>query len=123
MSDLQCLGLLRAVRMLAVGVNGFLDAAGVVRVPVINFAKGLAARDADLGGIQHHDEIAGIDVRRVFRLVLAAQAHGDLGREASEYLVLGVHNVPTVDDILGFGAKSLHSLAWLSEKSREWYQR
>jgi hypothetical protein len=56
---------------------------------------------------------------RVFRLVLATQAHGDLGREASEHLVLGIHDVPSVNNILGFGAESLHFLAWWSEKSRE----
>src|SRR6185295_9009615 len=158
MSDLQCLGLLRRVRVLAVGVNlefpqhrvaerslgqhalyralqrtvrkarvqlgeiGFLDAARVRGVPVVFLAEQLAPGHADLGRIQHDDEIAGIDMRRVFRLVLAAQAHRDLGREATENLVLGVHHVPTVNGIFCFGAESLHYPVWLSEKSREWYQ-
>src|SRR5690349_22440625 len=60
----------------------FLDAARERGVPVVLLAENLAARDANLRGIQHDDEIAGVDMWRVFRLVLAAQAHGDLGREA-----------------------------------------
>jgi len=103
-------GAVRKARV-QLGEIGFLDAARVIGVPVVFLAKRLAARNADLGGVQHDDEIAGIDVRRVFRPVLAAQAHGDLGRKATEHLVLGVHNIPAVNDVLGFGGKCLHHLA------------
>ena len=93
------------------GEIGFLDPARIVRMPVVFLAQRLAAGNADLGRIQHDDEVAGIDMRRVFGLVLAAQAHGDLRREATEHFILRVHDVPTVNHVFGFGAKCLHHLA------------
>ena len=40
------------------------------------------------------DEVAGVDVRRVGRLVLALKDQRDLGREATEHLVGGIDDVP-----------------------------
>ena len=96
---------------------GFLDAAREIGVAVVFLAERLAPGDADLRRIQHHDVVAGIDVRRVFRLVLAAQAHGDLRREAAEHLVLGVDDVPAVNHFLCFCGECLHHLA-AGEKAR-----
>ena len=50
--------------------------------------------DADLARIDDHDVVAGVHVRRVGSLVLAAQAHGELRSEASERLVGRVDQVP-----------------------------
>ena len=60
--------------------------------------SGLVAGDADLGGVDNHDVVAGIDVRRVFRLMLAAQTARDLNCQAAENLALGIYDVPVVAD-------------------------
>src|SRR4051794_26778844 len=51
----------------------FLEPAWVARVLVIELLLQLAAGEADLVGVDHHYMVAAIDVRRVARLVLAAQ--------------------------------------------------
>ena len=48
----------------------------------------------DLLGVHDDDEIAGVDVRRVLRLPLAAQRVGDARGETPEGLALGVDDVP-----------------------------
>jgi hypothetical protein len=40
--------------------------------------------------------------------VFAAKDIGNLGREASENFVLGVHDPPVAVHIFGFGGESLH---------------
>jgi hypothetical protein len=42
-------------------------------------------------------------MRRVHRLALAAEAIGDLGRQAPEDLALGVHDVPVTRDLALLG--------------------
>src|SRR5204862_4211951 len=54
----------------------------------------LLAGDKDLLGVNHHDEITRIQVRRVNRLVLSAQNIGHLNREPPEHGTVGIDEVP-----------------------------
>src|SRR4051794_3581925 len=54
----------------------FLEPAGVARVLVIELLLQLAAGEADLVGVDHHDMVAAVDMRRVARLVFAAEDVG-----------------------------------------------
>src|SRR3990172_5271497 len=67
-----------------------------------------SARDANLGGVQHHHVVAGVDVRRVLGLVLAAQARRDLRREPPQDLALRVHHQPAVPEIVRLRRESRH---------------
>jgi hypothetical protein len=53
-------------------------------VAVVHLVVELVARDRDLLGVHDDDEVAGVDVRRVLRLALAAQRVGDLRSETPE---------------------------------------
>jgi len=59
-------------------------------------------------GIDDHDEIAGIDVRRVDRLFLAAQQIRGLHGDSTEDLVLGVNDPPFTGDFISFSGKRFH---------------
>jgi hypothetical protein len=85
-----------------------LQAARKAGVVVVHLALGLAAGDPDLRRVDHDDEIAGVHVRRVFGLMLAAQARGDLDREATQHLVLSVDDDPAVLDLARFCRESCH---------------
>ena len=54
---------------------------------VVDLVLGLVAGDAQLVDVDDDDEVAGVHVRRVDRLVLAAQAQRDLAGEAAQHLV------------------------------------
>ena len=71
-----------------------LDPARVAAVAPVGLLRELVAGDADLLGVDDDDEVAGVDVRRVLRLALAAQGVGDLGRQTAQGLALGVDDVP-----------------------------
>jgi hypothetical protein len=75
---------------------------------VIALLVELVARDDDLLGVHDDDEIARVHVRRVDRLALAAQRVGDLGRQPSEGLTLGVDDVPVARDLSRLGCVGLH---------------
>jgi hypothetical protein len=68
----------------------------------------LVAGDADLVGVDDDDEIAGIDVRRVDGLVLAAQTECHFAGNTSEHLVGGVNHKPLVLHFGRLGAEGLH---------------
>lgn len=65
--------------------------AGVKHIALVGV---LLAGDLDLLRIYNHNEIAGIGMRRVGRLVATTQNIGDLDRNTTEGLIGGVHNVP-----------------------------
>src|SRR5438876_1738068 len=77
----------------------FLEAAGKSAMPVIRLALGLAARHAQLRRVHDDDVIAGVDMRRVLRLVLAAQAGSNLDGEPAQDLALGVDHEPALFDL------------------------
>ena len=82
---------------------------GLAAVAVVDLVLRLAAGDAKLCRVHHDDVVAGIDVRRVLRLMLAAQARGDLRGEASEDLALRVDDVPAVVDLADFRGVGCHT--------------
>ena len=84
------------------------DFEGVSRVMVIHLVLHLVARDADLLGIDHNDVVAGVHVRRVFRLVFASQASRDFGGESTEGFSIGVDHEPVAAHSFWLRRKSLH---------------
>ena len=72
------------------------------------FVVGLALGEHDLVGVDDDDVVAGVDVRREDRLVLAAEDAGDLGGETAEDHALGVDDVPLAGDLAGFGGVRGH---------------
>src|SRR2546421_6377487 len=100
----------RAARMLGLHVLelGRVDAARMASVAVVDLVVGLVAGDADLFGVDDDDEIAGIDVRRINGLVLAAQAEGDFTGHPSEDLVGRVNHKPLMRHFGRLGAEGLH---------------
>src|SRR6516165_3596785 len=60
------------------------QAARVARMAVVELLVELLPGHVDLGRVHDDDEVPGIDMRRVLRLVLAAQRVGDARGEASE---------------------------------------
>ena len=93
------------------GIVDLADSTREIGVAVVFLVEGLAPGHAQFRRVQHDDEIAGVDVGREFRLVLAAQARRNLRREAPEYLVLRVDDVPAVDYIVCLGGESFHPAA------------
>jgi hypothetical protein len=61
---------------------------------MVELVRHLPTGDADLARVDDHDVVAGVHVRRVGSLVLAAQAHGELRSQPSERLVGRVDYVP-----------------------------
>ena len=80
------------------------DAAGIAGVaPVLLLLGALRGADVELGGVHHDHVVAGVDVGRADRLVLAPQQPGDLGRHAAEHDAVGVDDVPGPLDVAGWG--------------------
>ena len=75
---------------------------------VIGLVFGLVAGDAQFIDVEHHDIIAGVDVRREFRLVLAAQTMRDFGGEPSQHLACGIDYIPIVRYGFRLGVKCFH---------------
>src|SRR5262245_4798294 len=80
-----------------------LDPARVTAVAPVGLLGQLVAGDADLLRVDDDDEVAGVDVRRVLGLTLAAQRIGDLGRQPAQGLALGVDDVPVSLAVLCVG--------------------
>jgi hypothetical protein len=68
----------------------------------------LAAGHADLLRVDDHDVITHVDMRAVIGLVLALQAMGDLRREPTERLAVGVDEEPVAPDGAGPGEYGSH---------------
>ena len=100
----------RAARVLGLHVleGRGVDAARIARMAVVDLVAGLVAGDADLVGVDDDDEVAGIDVRRVNGLVLAAQTECHFAGNTSEHLVGGVNHKPLVLHFGRFGAEGFH---------------
>src|SRR6476469_10327374 len=64
--------------------GGLLEPARITGVLVVDLLAELAPGEADLVGIDHHDMIAAVDMRRVAGLVLAPQDVRDDGRDAAD---------------------------------------
>ena len=74
----------------------------------VQFLAHLVAGQSDLVGIDDDHVVTGIGVRRVGRLVLAAQQRGDLSGQTTEHHVGGVDDVPVMSQIGWFRSESFH---------------
>ncbi len=88
-----------------------LDAADVAGVMVVDLVGELAAGDVDLPGIEHDDVVAHVHMRAVAWLVLALEAVGDLGREPSQGLAVGIDDEPVAAHVSRIGEYSLHGFS------------
>ena len=77
-------------------------------VTMVHFVFHLVAGHANLVGVDDNNVIAGIDMWRIFRLVLAAEASCDLGGQAPQGLARGINQVPVAPYFLRLGRKRLH---------------
>src|SRR5258708_3464234 len=75
---------------------------------VVGLPLGLLAGDAQLRDVDDDDIIAGVDVRRVLRLMLAAQPRGNLHRQPPQDFALSVDHVPAELDLARFCRVGLH---------------
>src|SRR5690606_31585200 len=87
---------------------GFGDAARVAGVTIVFLVTRLVAGHDDFGGVDDDDVIAGVNVRRVFWLVLATQTVCDFAGHTPEDLALCVDHVPVTLDFMRLGHKGLH---------------
>src|SRR5690606_36036476 len=85
-----------------------LEVADVAGEAVVLLVGQLVAGDGHLLRVDHDDVVAGIHVRGVDGLVLAAQAAGDLAGDTAQGLAGGVDHVPVTLYGFGLGAESLH---------------
>ena len=77
-------------------------------MPVVELLVELLAGDRDLLGVDDDHEVAGVHVRRVLRLALAAQRVRDARGETPERLAFGVDEIPALLDLAGLGIPGLH---------------
>src|SRR6185295_14803494 len=71
----------------------------------------LVPGDADFLCVQHDYVVARVHVRRVYGLVLAAEAHRDLGGEAAERLAARIYHVPVAPHALRTRKNCAHTKA------------
>ena len=77
------------------------DAADIAGMLVVDLLLDLAAGQHRLGGVDDDDVVAAIDVRRVGRLMLAAQPHGDKRGETADDETVGIDHHPLLVDFGG----------------------
>ncbi|MNP13391.1 hypothetical protein D3C76_1056700 [compost metagenome] len=77
---------------------------------VVHLVGGFGASDTNLLGVDDDDVVAGINVRGVFRLVLATQTASDLGSQTTQGQASSVDNEPVALNSFWFRGKSFHSL-------------
>src|SRR6186713_2624475 len=75
------------------------EPAGIAAVAVVAARVGLVARQVDLGGVEHDDVVAAVDVRGEGGFVLAFEHDGDARGEQAEALAGGIHHVPAALDL------------------------
>src|SRR5215218_2143709 len=80
-------------------VRGGLEAARVAGVAVGDLLLELAPGEPHLGRVDDDHVVAGVDVGRVDRLVLAPQDAGDLGGQPAKDLAVGVDDVPVAGQV------------------------
>jgi hypothetical protein len=83
--------------------------AGIAGVAVVELVGALVPGHRDLLRVDDDHEVAGVDVRRVRRLALAAQHVRDLRRQPPERLALGVDDVPVPLAVRRLGDEGLHA--------------
>src|SRR5947199_10859921 len=88
--------------------RALLDAADITGVMAVDLLLALPAGEHDLLGIDHDDVVTVIDMRRVGRLVLAAQPQRDDAGKPADDEAGGIDHHPFLLDIGGLGRKALH---------------
>src|SRR5580693_7584688 len=77
--------------------RGLANSAWPRRMPIVHLALQLRSRQANLGGVDNHDEVAGILVRSVVGTRLASEkARGARGNSSKRALARIDHNPVTV---------------------------
>ena len=79
-------------------------------VRVVHLVSGFSTSDTDLLSIDNNDVVTGVNVRSVFRLVLATQTARDLGGQTTQGLTSSVDDKPVALYCFWFSSKSFHSL-------------
>ena len=79
---------------LQVGEGLGLHATGPAGVAAVNLLGRLVTAHLHLVGVDDDDKVAGVEVGGVAGLVLAAQHLGHFARQATEGLILCVHQIP-----------------------------
>jgi hypothetical protein len=87
---------------------GFVNAPRIAGVAEVLLVLGLVAGDTQLLNVYDNDEIASVDVRRVFSLVLAAQTACYSGGQTSQHFVGCIDNEPVSLDLMRLGRKGFH---------------
>ena len=82
--------------LLHLAKRGFIDTARVTRVTVILFVFGLVTRHTQFFNVDNNNEITGIDMRGVLRLMLATQAARNF---------TGVNDEPVALDFMRLGGE------------------
>jgi len=82
----------------------------VARVPAIELLLPLLTGELHLFSVDHHDVVARVDVGRVGRAMLAHQHHGNIAGQATDYLVAGVNQPPTLLYLTDLGHERLHRM-------------
>jgi hypothetical protein len=80
-------------------------------VAIVFLVGNLGARHAQLGCVDDDDEIAGVDVRSEFGLVLAAQSVCHFAGDTPEDLVRRVNHVPIALHLMRLCGKGLHDFS------------
>ncbi len=81
---------------------------GIAAVTPVELVGALVPGHRDLLRVDDDDEVAGVAVRGVLGLALAAQGVGDLGSQPAERLALGVDDVPVALAVRRLGHVGLH---------------
>src|SRR5258708_32042960 len=84
------------------------EASGVPGVALIGLGLALVTGDVDSLGVDHNDEVAGVEVRRVGCLVLALEHLRDVAGQPSQRLPVGIYQVPAGPQLRGLWGVSLH---------------
>jgi hypothetical protein len=77
-------------------------------VAIVFLVETLVAGHDHLAGVDHHDVIARVNVGRELRLVLAAQAVGNLGSQAAQNFVISINHEPVALNFMRFCGKGFH---------------
>src|SRR5690606_1471565 len=86
----------------------FSDTARIPRVTVVLLVLRLRTGHDDIGGVDHDDIVARVNVRRKFWLVLSTQTVCDFAGHTPEDFALSVDHVPVTLDFMRLGHKGLH---------------
>ena len=99
--------------------GGFVDTARIAGVTVVRLLTGLFSRQLELVSVDHDDVVARIDMRRVFGLVLAAQAECDFGSKAAKHLVAAIDHVPVALYFERLGREGLHCCHLIHKRTQQ----